>query len=582
MKTMKVAILILLITIGATAFLALTKDSEATLNKFRSYEELKEFLQRSNSDEGHYWYWKGGDFVQGFTFNAEALSDFSGTNIQVEGVDEADTVKTDGEYIYVISGQELIIVKAYPTEEATITAKIAINGTLKQIFINEQRLVVFYEGDSHDERRTFINVYDVSDKEKPIQTREVAVDGYLFSSRMIGEYVYAVVKKAACLYEGEVKLPEIHSEGEDMGVSATDVYYSNITDNTYAFTTVLAINGQNDSQQPTFAPILLGEATNLYVSLENIYVAIGNVGKTNLHRINIENGNITYIADGQVPGNILSQFSMDEYEGYFRIATSSPTSTGAILQVESNVYVLNMDLDIVGKVENIAPGENMHSARFMGDTCYLVTFKKVDPFFVISLSNPYNPVIRGELKISGYSDYLHLYDENHVIGIGKETVEAEDGDFAWYKGVKISLFEVEDVFDPKELAKYEIGDRGTDSPVLRDHKAFLFDKEKGLMVIPVTVAKIDESQYPYGVPSYAYGDTVWQGAYVFTISLELEEKIALKGTITHIEDGNVYNALNHITRTLYIGNILYTISNNKIKMNSLSDLSEINTLALDA
>ncbi|NWG11742.1 beta-propeller domain-containing protein [Candidatus Bathyarchaeota archaeon] len=582
MKTMKIVILTLLVTVGSMTFLTLTKDSEAALNKFRSYEELREFLQRNNVNDGYYWYWEGRDFVQGFTFNAEGLGDFSGTNIQVEGVDEADIVKTDGEYIYVISDQKLVIVKAYPPEEAAVVAKITIDGTLKQIFINEERLIVFYECGAYDERKTFVHAYDVSDKENPIQTREITVEGYFFSSRMIGEYVYAVVKKPAWLYEGEVKLPEIHSEDEYVGVSATDVYYSNITDDAYAFTTVLAINVQNDSQQPTFAPILLGEATNLYVSFENIYIAIGNAGKTNLHRIHIENGNITYVADGQVPGNILNQFSMDEHEGYFRIATTTPASTFAILQVESNVYVLNMELDVVGKLENIAPGENMHSARFMGDTCYLVTFKKVDPFFVISLSNPYNPVIRGELKISGYSDYLHLYDANHVIGIGKETVEAEEGNFAWYQGVKISLFDVEDMSDPKELAKYEIGDRGTDSPILSDHKVFLFDKEKSLMVIPVTVAEIDESKYPYSVPSNAYGETVWQGAYVFTISLELEEKIALRGTITHIEDDNVHNTSNHITRTLYIDDVLYTISNNRIKMNSLSDLSEINTIELDA
>jgi uncharacterized secreted protein with C-terminal beta-propeller domain len=185
------------------------------------------------------------------------------------------------------------------------------------------------------------------------------------------------------------------------------------------------------------------------------------------------------------------------------------------------------------------------------------------------------------LKISGYSDYLHLYDEHHVIGIGKETVEGQGGNFAWYQGVKISLFDVTDVSEPKELAKYAIGDRGSDSPIFHDHKAFLFDREKNLMVIPVTVAKIDESKYSGEIPPYAYGEPVWQGAYVFTISPEAEEEIALKGTITHIENGDIYNASNYITRTLYIGNILYSVSANKIKMNSLADLSEIKTLELN-
>jgi uncharacterized secreted protein with C-terminal beta-propeller domain len=168
-----------------------------------------------------------------------------------------------------------------------------------------------------------------------------------------------------------------------------------------------------------------------------------------------------------------------------------------------------------------------------------------------------------------------------VIGVGKETVAAEEGDFSWYQGVKISLFDVTDVTEPKELAKYEIGDRGTDSPVLNDHKAFLFDREKNLLVLPVLVAKVNESQYPNGVPPYTYGEIVWQGAYVFTISLELEEKIMLRGTITHIENGNVHNASNYVTRALFIGEVLYTISNSKIKMNSLADLSEIKELNLN-
>jgi len=277
---------------------------------------------------------------------------------------------------------------------------------------------------------------------------------------------------------------------------------------------------------------------------------------------------------------------MDECEGYFRIATTSQMTGLAeepsqiLLRLQNNVYVLNMDLDMVGKVENIAPGENIHSARFMGDMCYLVTFRKVDPFFVISLSNPYSPKILGELKITGYSDYLHLYDESHVIGVGKETIAAEEGEFSWYQGIKISLFDVTDVTDPKGLAKYEIGDRGTDSPILRDHKAFLFDKEKNLLVIPVLVAEIDESRYPNGVPPYISGEIVRQGAYVFTISLTLEEKIMLKGTITHIENGDIHNTSYHITRMLYINEVLYTISESKIKMNSLTDLTEINELNL--
>jgi uncharacterized secreted protein with C-terminal beta-propeller domain len=276
---------------------------------------------------------------------------------------------------------------------------------------------------------------------------------------------------------------------------------------------------------------------------------------------------------------------MDEYNGYFRIATSEGQlfATGASA-ARNNVYILNMDLDTIGSVEDLAPGETIYSARFMGNRCYLVTFKKIDPLFVIDLTNPTNPEVLGQLHITGYSDYLHPYDETHIIGIGKETIEGEGGNFAWYQGVKISLFDVTDVADPIEIAKYEIGDRGTTSPILTDHKAFLFDKERNLLVIPVTVAEINPAQYPGEIPDWAYGEFVWDGAYVFNISLE---GLELRGTITHLTNPDqlktgYYQSPYSIQRSLYIDNVLYTISELKIKMNSLTDLTQVGEINLGA
>jgi len=587
MRNVKVVILTLLISISAIAMLCTNVEyCTATLKKFQSYEELKEFLQHKIDSKQHPYL----SFLESFgsaRLNAIDGYDYSKTNIQVEGVDEADIVKTDGEYIYIISGQKVVIVKAYPAEEAAVLSRITVNGTLKQLFINRERLVMFYESGSWDEAKTFISVYNVSNKVNPVPKNEITVDGQYFSSRMIGDYVYVVVRKTASLIEGEVALQKIYSEGAYRIIPATDIYYSNIADCGYIFTTIVAVNVFEDAQEPADETILSGWTTNIYVSLENIYLAIGYGDATILHRIYIENGEISIASDGEVPGYVLDQFSMDEHADYFRIATTSQITSSPgepswrLLNQQNNVYTLNMDLDMVGKLENIAPGEKIYSVRFMEDLCYLVTFRKVDPLFVINLSDPYSPEILGELEITGYSDYLHIYDESHVIGVGKETIPAGEGDFSWYQGVKISLFDVTDVTKPKELAKYEIGDRGTDSPVLRDHKAFLFDREKYLLVIPVSVARINESKYPREVPPFVSGEFVWQGAYVFTISLSLEEKIVLKGTITHIEKGNVHNSSYHITRALYINEVLYTISESKIKMNSLLDLSEINELSLN-
>jgi uncharacterized secreted protein with C-terminal beta-propeller domain len=219
----------------------------------------------------------------------------------------------------------------------------------------------------------------------------------------------------------------------------------------------------------------------------------------------------------------------------------------------------------------------------MGERGYLVTFKQVDPLFVIDLSDPNNPRELGYLKVTGYSDYLHPYDETHIIGIGKETTDA--GTFAWYQGVKISLFDVSDVSNPQEIDKLEIGDRGSDSPVLWDHKAFLFDRARNLLVMPILVAEVDQSQYPEGVPSWAYGEPVWQGAYVFDISVD--EGLQIRGRITHIDDLSeleegyyYYYSPFAVERSLYIGDVLYTISQAKIQMNSLDDLAYINEVEL--
>jgi len=290
------------------------------------------------------------------------------------------------------------------------------------------------------------------------------------------------------------------------------------------------------------------------------------------------------MADGHVPGWVLNQFSMDESGGYFRIVTTGETSSGG--PSGTNVYVLNSTMGIVGKLEGLAPGETMHSARFMGSKAYLVTFKKIDPLFVVDLADPEKPTVLGKLKIPGYSDYLHPYDDTHLIGVGKETEEAKEGDFAWYQGVKISLFDVGDVASPKEVAKYEIGDRGTDSPVLTDHKAFLFSLEKNLLVIPVLVAEIDPSAYPDGVvPAQAYGEYVYQGAYVFRI--DPENGIVLMGRITHLEgkddllkSGFYFESKYTVERALYIDDVLYTISMGMIRMNALPGLEPLNSLEL--
>ncbi|MEA2055532.1 MAG: beta-propeller domain-containing protein, partial [Candidatus Thermoplasmatota archaeon] len=311
------------------------------------------------------------------------------------------------------------------------------------------------------------------------------------------------------------------------------------------------------------------------------------IQRTVVHKISVDDGRIEYKCNGTIPGRTLNQFSMDEHSGFFRVATQTDGYWQSNVKKCTNIYVLDENLEIVGEIENIAPGENMHSARFMGNRAYLVTFKNIDPFFVIDLSDPHNPEILGELKIPGYSDYLHPYDETHVIGIGKDSDASIDADkihsdnavyYTAILGVKIALFDVSDPENPKEVSKVVIGDRGTSTPVLNDHKAFLFDREKELLVLPINLHELkDDNKH--------YADLTFQGAYVY--KLNLEDGFEYQGRITHqnddtFEDGyRWYKWPSQVTRSLYIDNVLYTISDSMVKMNSLEDLSEINSVELN-
>lgn len=280
---------------------------------------------------------------------------------------------------------------------------------------------------------------------------------------------------------------------------------------------------------------------------------------------------------------------MDENNGFFRIATT----TGEIWRTDSltsknNVYILDEALQLTGKVEDIAPGEKIYSVRFMGDRGYMVTFKNVDPFFVLDLKNPASPKILGALKIPGFSDYLHPYDDNHIIGFGKETVELSQngGTNAYYQGLKLAVFDVTDVSHPVEMFKTIIGDRGTDSEALRNHKTLLFDKEKGILSFPVTLMEVKNPVINFKNSILDYDQFTFQGAYVY--QFDLLKGFTLRGKITHLKDAELLKAGQHfkygsntVERIIYIKDTLYTISKEMIKANDLESLQERNSLILN-
>lgn len=592
--------------------------------------------------------------------SAERAPDYSTTNIQVAGVDEADIVKTDGKYIYTLSrassgydyygyGQNtsLAIALAYPAKAAKVLSITKLeNFSPQEMFLEDDVLLIFgqsyfktaevaapkqkvalfsiverpYYGGSH----TTLQLWDVSDRANPKLKRSLDFEGSYLSSRKIGSYAYFVINTYPRYYTmGKGKKPEeiLPTFRERLGSVApaesekgsapiakcTEVgYLPHIRPE--SFVTIGSVSMKNFSSKIK-KEVVVGSGQNVYASLENLYLAAetyeyypmplaaaSRIGilppetsseKTTIHKFALKNGEIEYASAAKAPGTILNQFSMDEFDNHFRIATTIGHVSRQGGGTTNNIYIFDDKLNRVGKLEDLAPGERIYSARFMGKRGYLVTFKKVDPLFAIDLSNPKNPRVLGKLKIPGYSDYLHPIDDDHLIGVGKETVEAEEGDFAWYQGIKMAVFDVSDVEHPKEMHKVVIGDRGTDSPVLSDHKAFLFDKKKSLLVIPVLVAKLpDDVKERKERAGSEYGEFIFQGAFVF--NLTLENGFNLEGKVTHLDDdesfkksGYYYGSDQHsVKRSLYIGDVLYTISDGKIKANELWSLDEIKSLSL--
>jgi uncharacterized secreted protein with C-terminal beta-propeller domain len=558
-------------------------------------------------------------------------SDYSTTNLQVAGVDEADIIKNDGKYIYQVSNQELIVTQAYPSDQMSVVSRIAFKQSEfqpQELYVDDQYLVLignaFHQAPIFNWSTSKAIIYDLTDKTILKKIREVELDGMYVSSRKVGSNLYLVANKYLDTYRileqgQEPPLPSYRDtvgKEEFVNIGYNDIhYFPNCVEPNYLLVAALDLNQRDKEMQVSS---YLGSGQNIYTSASNLYVAvtqyqvvpqpapdsaspapdssstslvpgliIPNPLKTTtvLYKFGLTAGGMTFKVKGEVPGTILNQFSMDENNGYFRIATT----TGEIWRTDestskNNVYILDQTLQLTGKIEDIAPGEKIYSVRFMGDRGYLVTFKNVDPFYVLDLKNPAAPQILGALKIPGYSDYLQPYDENHIIGFGKETVEISQT--AFYQGLKLAVFDVTDVNHPVEMFKTVIGDRGTDSEVLHNHKALLFDKEKGILAFPVTLMEIKnpgEVNSPKDMPEY--GQFTFQGAYIY--QLDLLKGFTLRGKITHQQDADLLKAGQYyfdsskmIERIIFIKDAFFTVSQKMIKASDFTSLQEKNSLIL--
>lgn len=524
--------------------------------------------------------------------NYGASGDYSQTNVQVSGVDEADLIKTDGKYIYYVQNDILYIVETEPDGKLTLVfSQLYDNFFPNELYLDGEHLVVighrvvfsrpvspeYYYSYGYYNSREYAAayVYDIGDKKNITKTREVSIDGTCLSSRKIGDTLYLVVQRYH--YYGDV-LPCYR----DDAVSADE--------NTVPFDTMYIIP-DGDVRQIMFIVTLdlsepdkeidiqsfLGSSEIMYMSVENMYLAqqVYDVSKgwtysTKLYKFALEKDTVQFVMTGKVDGRIINQFSMDERDGFLRIASTTNTA--------NNLYILDGNLETVGAIEDIAPGERIYSVRFLGDRGYVVTFKQTDPLFAFDLSDPANPKLLGALKIPGYSTYLHPYDENHLIGFGQDTEEIKNGAVI-AAGLKMSMFDITDMTNPIELFSEYLGDRGSTSPLLYNHKAILQSTEKDIFAFPAYEYKI-----PEGYDNYGYGTLNRQGAFVYSIDME-DAGFVLRGVITHKTQEDILksgyyggNEKSDVVRIIYIGDVFYTISAARVQSNKIDTLEAIDAI----
>ena len=560
----------------------------------------------------------------------------SGTNNQVKGVDEADIVKTDGRFVYLALNGALRIVEALKPHVVSTTPlsgkarELFVLGDRAVVYTSDRgsakRCTYGYDCQfAGDGSSTRVLVFDVSDRARPVKKREIQLSGSLVAARRIGDAVHTVVadgdspapmyqtwpdeletcgtpesvvraKFARLERENEKKiralratLPTIREQGTTQSLCG-GLLRTAFGDGR-SFTTLVSFNLKDDQSRPTTATLqsrpgaVFASADALYLSViqrrhgrngswYSFYPQVDEVSEIHKFRIGASPTETRYVGSGVVPGHVLNQFSMDEWYGYLRIATTRGKVPDP--KVESVVSVLaegeGGNLVRVGAVAKIAPGEDIRAVRFDDDRGYVVTFKKTDPLFVLDLYDPARPKVLGELKIPGFSTYMHRIDRDHLLSIG---FDADDhGSFAFFDGIILQLFDVKNPVEPKLLHKEKIGTRGSSSEAATDHLAFNYFSERGLLAIPMTLCA--------GGGDGRSGELAFSGLMVYDVSVERGFKKL--GAIDHGKKGvdcNTWwsNATSAVKRSVFLDELVYSIATDRLKVQRMkhfgTDLADI-------
>lgn len=548
--------------------------------------------------------------------------DYSTTNIQVENVDEADIVKTDGDYIYSISEDNVIItdVKDPKQPKVVATIKSEDDDIPEDIILYKDKLVVISTKGNQTQRyyyndrmNTVVKIYNITSREKPVLTKSYEMYEPYYTSRCIDNVLYVIssgnlrkeddeivvgynednmekemsidkikyLKDVKTTKQTLISTVDLNNETADIQL---DSYLMNIS-NAYVSENAIYLLNQRYSND-TKMPISLLFGLKGVFGLEDYYEMYVESGYyTEIYKFDIKE-NVEYKAKTKAKGKTINQYSLDEKDNHLRIALYDNDG--------SRVAIFDEDLKQIGISDNVAKGEKMYSSRFIGDKVYFVTYKTIDPLFVMDLSNETKPKVLGKLKIPGYSTYLHPYDENHIIGIGMETKEIINRNSngkvisttAKVVGMKMALFDVSNVNSPVQISSVVIGDSRTTSAILTNPKALLFSKEKSLIAIPVNNYSQDfevtsSNNYETMINNYTKYGKPYNAEGYFVYNINVQDGFKLKGVITHEKTKATYYYSNSkLLRGLYIDNNLYTVSETMIKVNELDSLKAVGELKL--
>lgn len=445
--------------------------SQNGIQSFSSYNEIEDkikAIRKQNEGFGYYIeesYGIKGDGIESDVQNVSS-TEFSKTNIQVDGIEEADIVKTDGKYIYFIdSSNEAVSICSVDGEKVEEISKIKTgkveDGCLDEIYLNNDRLIIIR---INYDNETVVLIYDVSDKKNPKKEYTYTQSGFYVSSRMVNDYLYIVTDYT--VYDNAF-IPKVN----DKKIACYDICaFENA--NTSGYVVASAIDTNNFEANKIKTKAILGGGSEIYCSKDNIYVvceksnmlkygvmadtdiaSVNNSRETTIAKISYDKLNLNVMTTVTLDGSINNQYSMNEKNGYFYVAVTGQEDNKDI----NYLYVYDENLKQVSKLDGFAKDEHIEAVRYIGDYAYVITFEQTDPLFIIELKNPKQPKIAGSVKIDGFSTSLMPIDENTLLGVGNCT-KINEFDGVEVNGIKLALFDISNPTEPKVLDEYEIKD----------------------------------------------------------------------------------------------------------------------------